>query len=458
MNDPSSNCELLLRYLDNALSPEERARVEKLLRVDRAARDMFRDLAEQAVVIADVNRVHQANVSQLAQSNTDPPSRPQSNLTTFVKAVLALAAVLLFAMTVRQLLPSDGGELKIITVTAIDGPTQWTGSAGRITDELIVGSELPGGTIELMSAASWIEFEFRDQSRVILSGQSEVIISEQQHKELRLKHGSLSANVQPQPAGRPMLVHTPTAELKIIGTQFNVDALADSTRLAVNEGRVRLKRLVDGKEVDVPAHHEVRASMQDENGMSVNERSEAVSVWKSDLKNDVVSGKWISDHWMLGMKLKDSVASGEMNEAAAIRAYKNAATLQNESGSVWAEASPFGSLVALSVPQSSTRPVVLGANTIFRIRGRLHSRVSVTFGISTRKKDGGFAGKYSDKFPDSDLRSNGNAFEIELPITKLQQSAKSGDSLIGKELSDWWCVADSMSGKLEITSVELVEQ
>jgi len=458
MNDPSPNCELLLKYLDDALPPKERARVEEWLRVDRSARDLFRDLAEQAVVIADVNRVRQANVSQLAQSSAGTPSRPHSKLTTFVKAVLALAAGVLFAMTVWQLLPNDGGELKIITVTALDGPVQWTGSEGRITDELIVGSELPGGTIELMSADSWVEFEFRDQSKVILSGQSEVTISEQQQKELRLKHGSLSANVQPQPADRPMLVYTPTAELKVVGTQFNVDALADSTRLAVNEGRVRLKRLVDGKEVDVPAHYEVRASMQDENGLLVNERSEAVSVWKSNLKKDVVCGKWVSDHWMLGVKLKESVASGEMNEAAAIQAYKNALTLKNESGSVWAAASPFGSVVALSVPQSSTRPVVLEANTSLRIRGRLHSRVSVTFGISTRTTDGGFAGKYSIAFSDSDLRINGNVFEMELPITKFQQSSKYGDSLIGKELSDWWCVADSMSGKLEITSVELVEQ
>ena len=330
-----------------------------------------------------------------------------------------------------------------------------------MTDELTAGSALPGGTIELMSAASWIEFEFRDHSTVTLSGLSAVTISEQRQKTLRLKHGSLSANVLQQPADRPLLVHTPSAELKVLGTQFNVDALADTTRLTVNEGRVRFTRLVDGKEVDVPARHEVRASMQDQDGLAVNEQVAAVSVWKSDLQADLVRGKWVSDLWMLGVKLKRSVASGEMNKANAIQAYKNAATLDNENGSVWADASPYGSLIAFSVSQSAVqsaaRPVVLAANTNVRIKGHLHSRVALTFGISTRKRDGGFAGKYSVSVSDSELIKHGNPFEIEIPMSRFQQASKWGGSPIGQELSDWWCVADSVSAKLEITSVEVVE-
>ena len=93
-----------------------------------------------------------------------------------------------------------------------------------------------------------------------------------------------------------MLVHTPSAELKVLGTQFNVDALFESTRLTVNKGRVRLKRLTDGREVDVTAKYEVTASMEDQDGLPLSARRRAVSVWKSALRTDVIRGKWLSDH------------------------------------------------------------------------------------------------------------------------------------------------------------------
>jgi hypothetical protein len=40
----------------------------------------------------------------------------------------------------------------------------------------------------------------------------------------------------------------------VLGTQFNLDAEASATTLAVNKGLVRLTRLTDGKVVEVPAN------------------------------------------------------------------------------------------------------------------------------------------------------------------------------------------------------------
>ena len=50
-----------------------------------------------------------------------------------------------------------------------------------------------------------------------------------------------------------MVIHTPTAKLEVLGTQLNVDSDSTSTVVNVNEGRVRVTRLVDGSVVDVPA-------------------------------------------------------------------------------------------------------------------------------------------------------------------------------------------------------------
>lgn len=65
-------------------------------------------------------------------------------------------------------------------------------------------------------------------------------IAEGARKELHLRRGSLSASIRRQPAGEPMVIHTPTATLEGLGTQLNVDADPSSTALDVNEGRVRM--------------------------------------------------------------------------------------------------------------------------------------------------------------------------------------------------------------------------
>ena len=452
MNDRESTLELLLRYLDNNLPTDERTAVEDLLRQDRATREIFREIAQQAVVVADVARVGGAShVKKTAEVSSGIRVRSATRR----RLMLSVIAIALLAVTVSLL--RRGGEPEIVTIKALNGPVEWIGSGGCVTTELVVGGTLPGGTIELLSADSWIEFEFLDESTVTLSGQAAVTISEQKQKELHLRYGSLSANVQPQPTDCPMLVHTPSAELKVLGTQFNVDALFESTRLTVNKGRVRLKRLTDGREVDVTAKYEVTASMEGQDGLPLSTRGRAVSVWKSALRTDVVRGKWLSDHWMLGMQLKKAVASGQMSKADAVAAYKNAAAFDAEGGSVWADASPYGSLVLLSVTQLSATPVVLSATASIRIKGRLHSSDSVKFGLTTKKSAGGFGGKYSVSVEGDALRSDDNSFEIELPLNEFDEVTESGDSLIGKELSDWWCVAESSSAKFEITSVEMIE-
>ncbi len=467
MNEHNSMLELLLRYLDNELPADERTAVEDLLRRDSAARELVREIARQAVVIADVARVCSSADSEGTDdlsSETEPsqtvPSDIRGPVATRRKSLMAVAATALLVVTAS--LFRQGGEPEIATITALNGPVQWIGSGGRVTEELVVGGTLPGGTIELLGSDSWLEFKFFDESTVTLAGQTAVTVSERKQKKLHLRYGSISASVQPQPPNRPMLVHTTTAELRVLGTQFNVDALPEATRLTVNEGRVRLKRLRDGREVDVPAKHEVTASLKDQNGLPLSVRGRAVSVWKSNLRVDVIRGKWLSDHWMLGMQLKRAVRSGEMNKADAVEAFKNAAALDADGGSIWADASPYGSLVLLSVAQSSSVPVTLNANTIIRIEGRLHSPGAVKFGITTKKAAGGFGGKYSITVEDNVLRgddpgSDDNSFVVELPLNKFNEETEFGDSLIGKELSDWWCVGQSSSAKLEITNVELIE-
>ena len=73
MNGRKPTLELLLRYLDNDLPSDERTDVEELLRQDQAAREMFREIAQQAVVVADVAR------SVAGRAWRKPPKSPATS-------------------------------------------------------------------------------------------------------------------------------------------------------------------------------------------------------------------------------------------------------------------------------------------------------------------------------------------------------------------------------------------
>lgn len=67
--------------------------------------------------------------------------------------------------------------------------------------------------------------------------------------------GVMWADVAKQPPDQPMVLLTPQAEGKVLGTRFRILAAADSTRLDVVEGKVKFTRTKDRLSVDVASGH-----------------------------------------------------------------------------------------------------------------------------------------------------------------------------------------------------------
>ena len=90
------------------------------------------------------------------------------------------------------------------------------------------------------------------------------------------------------------MIHTPTARLEVLGTRFDLDSDTANTRLMVNEGRVRMTRLVDGRVADVPALHEAMASLTDAD-MAVLPRRQPEILWRSDFGSGPAGtqGRWL---------------------------------------------------------------------------------------------------------------------------------------------------------------------
>ena len=476
MNDAQSHQELLVRYLDGNLRQEEEAQVADLLRSDPVARAFLREVAEQAVTVADVERAEQGRRTELAarkdwaRVGNETFGRTESPRTRLAKWPFALAAATAVVALIAGVLFSRANvQPEIAQITELGGAVQWTGDGGRVVRDLAVGSSLRGGTLESLSADSWGTLEFRDGSTVTVSGQSMLTISERRQKEWHLKHGRLSASVTTQPVGKPMLIYTPMAELEVLGTQFNVDAESSATILAVNEGLVRLKRLTDGKVIEVPAEHQVHTSIDEQNGLTVTSLNSATYSWRSDLARDAMRGKWTSDLQSLGVKLKKAVISGKLTKEEAKAKYKAAANLNDETGILYAtpwlvKHSKSGTkadvsyLAMVSVMRGQAVPVVLDAGSRFRVQGRLESSADVTFGMTTNAPGGGFAGKYSAARTIEISEADGN-FDIEIPLSEFRTVALkkwSSMSPIGHELADWWCFTTDTDVGLAITHIELL--
>ncbi len=401
-------------------------------------------------VEATVSKLQVRNVIGRNKGN-DSFHRLRIGISTFV---LTAAASLLLSCWLYYGWRSTTPEIELVEFR---GEILLTGDGGKVVEGLAIGHRFLGGTVESVSPDSYCKLRFDDKTTVTISGRTLLTLSQNGQKIVRLRRGNLSADVAPQPIDHPMLVFTEAAELKVLGTEFNVEATTGATSLVVNEGLVRLKRLTDGKQIEVPARQSVIASLEDESGLSPIRREAPVTAWQSDLNQDAVIGKWVSRHWMLGAKLKKAVANGQMTKSAAVNAYKTAASFDDATGSVWAMPSPVGSLIVLSPRRSLKQPVLLNANTWVKVCGRTFSKFPMKIGLSVGLPDGGFEGKYSTQTPGSEMAA-GEDFEIELPIDRFRDAKNPSSAPTGKELIDWWCIAESSSAKYEITRVEITDR
>ncbi|MEL6109721.1 MAG: FecR family protein, partial [Planctomycetota bacterium] len=296
----SENIKRLARALqDQQITPEQLADLEAELAQNAEARETY--LREVNLYAALEERAVTRNDSVLETNGVDrAPASRVSRWLVLAGWPLAIAAAILAITGFFFSRPSrDAGS--IATVVGLSGPMQWTGDGGRVDHDLRVGMELRGGTIEGMAPDSWFELRFEDGSTVMISGTSLLTFAEIEHKELRLREGRFSANVVPQPEGKPMLIHTRTALLKVLGTQFDIEADLASTSLNVSEGKVRVQRLSDRREVDVPSQHRVVAAY--DHRLEPERMPKTVDHWISQLGRQPGGyGKWLP-------ATKDRVAS-----------------------------------------------------------------------------------------------------------------------------------------------------
>lgn len=396
MSNNSDWQELVDRHLRGELNESETERLAELLDSDTSARRDFVEQVQWDTRFADVLRESSDAPTPLGEAVAEdradamPAKSTIARRTppmTAMRTLLALATLALVALAASLHFQEPDSEPHIARITGLSGSLIWTGDAGRIERELTLGSELFGGTIEGMAPDSWFELEFNDGSKVMISGNSMLTFSDHGQKRLRLKEGSLSASVEPQPEGRPMLIRTPSARLEVLGTQFDVETGISSMTLNVSEGSVRVKRLSDGNTVDVPAKHRVIAAP--DRDMSPVRMPDSVHRWKSQLQlgPDGTYGKWLPATDKRGARLKAIPFVPRENQAVTLYL--------------------LGLPVFPASPDESSS-VIVKPDSHFVVRGRLATAADVYFGIKMVHPSGEFAGMFLARQPSAELDDDGN--------------------------------------------------
>ena len=277
--------ELLLRYLDGSLDPSDQAMVGDLLRGDAGARAFLRAVAEQAVVVADVERLDQ-HKPQTAKVVT-PAFRP------WKWAVAAAAAfVLLSAFVITTTPPRHTAK-----VSAILGPCQYIAADGKVRDEVKVGTLLRvGDTIRTRSSSAWVKLDLNSGSLMTIAGRSQLrLLNVYGRRGFQLAYGNLWATVAKQAIVKPVSIQTPTATVETRAAQFDVEAHSMTSIVRVNSGTANVVRLADGQAADVVGDHQAVVSARRSRPFAVARQPEPVNEWNCRLiaGSGAVFGKWL---------------------------------------------------------------------------------------------------------------------------------------------------------------------
>ena len=447
MTIPQRDIDLINGYCNGSLTDDDFSELESRLRESHELRQL---LIEYRSIESAMPSALASGTMEKAQASATKKSRVIRRLKI---ALLATAAGLLLMFGLYFLRPSS--EPQLATLDSLTGSVRWTGTGGQVVDDVQSGRALTGGTIECLSVDSSANLEFPDGSTVTISGMSALTISDDGRKELHLREGNLSATVTSQPEGRPLRLLTPTAELEVLGTQFDVIAADTQTKITVNEGVVRVKRLTDGKFTDVKSAHSLVATIEAREPLVAIAIQEPVRVWKANLGQDKTAGDWLPIAHALRIEIGREIEAGELDADRAKEVYfKRLEKFEDDDGFLTAvprrtgrEEQPVIYLISLNIPQRQAGPILLSERSRLRVMGRSKIPQEVTFSLAARNHDRTVAGRYGVK------QRVEATFDIEIEVSELRELGD-GTSAVGLEAFVLDCFANEPG--LELAHVELL--
>lgn len=306
---------LLNKLADSSLMEDEERRLADILRTDAAARRQYRQFM---ALHADLHWDYAA--AAVAEPNIPMPPRRWTRAWKAIGRHLWMAAgVLLVAMIGGFLLfqrpprDSQAGRPVMGRLTRLAGVVQI--SDRQKVQEVRQDADLRAGVmVDVTGLTGLALLRLDDGTEVSLVGETRVECRRQAGQTtITLHKGHLSASVIPQAAGRPLLIHTPSAEMQVLGTRLAISADEEASELGVLEGRVRLRRLTDGKTIEVGSGQFAVASQR--TALEASPWPATPDMWSENFESG------LPDDWRYGQWLNEKGADGSRGVVRAARQF-----------------------------------------------------------------------------------------------------------------------------------------
>lgn len=407
---------LIQHYLDGRLTAENLAIFQQRLREDSELRENLICFAEQAVAFGDLVR------REMATTAVEAPKAARFTWLALAAsiAVLAASAWLFFASK-----PDT-----VLTLVESTGTVAW--SDGTV---IASGEPLPAGTLETVGEASSALLRFEDGSLITLHGDAELSFASEHQKVLSLTRGTLSAEVRPQPADRPMLIRTPSAMAEVVGTVFDLSARSEDTLLKVDEGLVKLKRLADGREIDVPADRSAVASLDTGAALDATSTPEPLTAWSFDFAHQTPPREW-----------RGVAKDGAMHAMPYI-------AKKMSDGSVIIH---HGISIRTAMLEQPSR-LLATERSVVRYRLRREQAGTLHLMLLTHRTDGEFGGNYLTLIDESELSPTADGWcEIEVPLSRFKALSKTHARPSGNILTSALIFSASADTRLAVSNFALL--
>jgi hypothetical protein len=444
MNDKAPHEELIIRFLDGSLSPAEVKEVSQMLEENFTARDFLRDLSEQAVAVADLERTglavqDQSNSAAISNLEKDDQAFLKSFLQISFKWVLPIAALItLLAVIVKDVIHKDPTSL--LKISKLSSVCHIFTAHGTIVDTPdVLMPILEGDTIESRSCDSWLQLQLGEKSRITLAGHSYLQNMEKlgDTVQLRFLTGSMWAEVAEESEMSSFNIHTPTCLIHLENAQFDLHTEPYYTRLRVNKGTALVTRFLDQVQIEIRSGQKIEVTLDLSAILVANEQPAPVNRWQCHLSEgpDITLGQVLPSFENEFANIKAEPLPWKVKENLHVMLYA----------------------VAFSVSRSSAEPVLIEKGSKLRYFLSYDRPDRVRFGFSTQRMRGVYAGKFETDVQPEQLGAPGEILMVELEMEKFwPTSPQLSSKPEGLEVSDIYALTINNDAGLKIHRIEII--
>lgn len=258
MNHPE-DLDALQAYLDGTLPEADTPALESRLKNEPELAEALVRLSREEAVLVDWARSHRSAAQIREQLPLPIRSKrwdvsrvmPAAVLTAAAAAVV-LAALPFFRPGQVPVATPEGTQVAVIQEAY--GQVDLVAENGETTP-ITTGHRLHAGqVVRTGSTEGFAVVKYPDSTELELSTGTVLRLLEPEArsgKRVFLQEGYVTADVNPQPEERPMVVLTPSAEIRVPGTRFRSQSSSGSTRVELEQGQLQMIRRTDGKAIDV---------------------------------------------------------------------------------------------------------------------------------------------------------------------------------------------------------------